>query len=92
MIIKCVGGKLFKSNRRGTFLGGPVVKTLTSSEAGMGSIPGWGAKISQALWPKKKKKKHIKQNQYCNRFNTTLKMVQISGCITSQLYDLGQVT
>ena len=54
MIIKCVGGKLFKSNRRGTFLGGPVVKTLTSSEAGMGSIPGWGAKILHALWSKTK--------------------------------------
>ena len=65
MIIKCVGGKLFKSNRRGTFLGGPVVKTLTSSEAGMGSIPGWGAKILHALWPKNQK---LKQKQYCNKF------------------------
>ena len=55
MIIKCVGGKLFKTNRRGTFLDAPVVKTLTSNEGGVGSIPDRGAKILHALWPKKPK-------------------------------------
>ena len=63
--MKCVGGRLFKSNRRGTFLGAPVVKTLTSSEGGVGSIPGQGAKILHALWPKNL---NMKQKQYCNKF------------------------
>ena len=36
-----------------------VVKTLPSNVEGVGSIPGWGAKIPYALWQKKKKtKKH----------------------------------
>ena len=31
----------------------PVVKTLPSNAGGVGSIPGWGAKIPHASWPKK---------------------------------------
>ena len=41
----------------GDLPGGPLVKTLPFSVGGMGSIPGWGAKIPHDVWPKKKKKK-----------------------------------
>ena len=47
-----------------------MVKTLPSSAEGVGSIPGWTAKITHALQPKKKKtKQNMKQKQYCNKFN-----------------------
>ena len=39
------------------FPGSPVVKNLCSKAGAAGSIPVQGAKISQASWPKKKKKK-----------------------------------
>ena len=39
------------------FPGGPVVKTPPFNAAGVSSIPGWGAKIPHALWPKKPKHK-----------------------------------
>ena len=45
-----------------------MVKTLPSSAEGVGSIPGWTAKITHALQPKKKKQ-NMKQKQYCNKFN-----------------------
>ena len=32
------------------FPGGPVVRTLCFHCRGMGSIPGWGIKILQAMW------------------------------------------
>ena len=48
-----------------------MVKTSASNVGGVGSIPGWGAKIPHALWPKKPK--NIKQKQYCNKFNKDLK-------------------
>lgn len=35
--------------------GRPVVKTLPLNAGEMGLIPGWGAEIPRALWPKKKK-------------------------------------
>ena len=39
---------------RGEFPGGPMVKTyLVLSLQWLGSIPGWGTKIPQALWYKK---------------------------------------
>ena len=38
------------------FLGGPVVKILPSNAQGTGPIPGWTAKVSHALGPKKKQK------------------------------------
>ena len=44
----------------GDFTGGPVVKTSPYNADGMGLIPGWGAKISHASRPKKKKKKQNK--------------------------------
>ena len=36
----------------------------------MGSIPGEGAKIPHASWPKNQ---NIKQKQYCNKFNKNFK-------------------
>ena len=42
----------------GDFVGGPVVETLTSNARGEGLIPGWGAKLPHASWPKKQ---NIKQ-------------------------------
>ena len=52
------------------FPGGPVVKTLSSSAEGMGSIPGQRAKISHSSQPKNQS---IKQKQCCNKFNKDLK-------------------
>ena len=48
---------LFKEPCSGDFPGCPVVKTLPSNAGGAGSIPGWGAKIPHASWPKKPKHK-----------------------------------
>ena len=42
------------------FPGGPVVKTSPSNVGGASLIPGWGAKIPHALWPKNQ---NIKQKQ-----------------------------
>ena len=39
------------------FPGGPVVKTSPSNAAGMGLIPGWGAKIPTCLMAKEPKRK-----------------------------------
>ena len=50
----------------GDFCGGPVVKTSPSNAGDMGSIPGQGAKIQHASWPKNQ---NIKQKQYCSKFN-----------------------
>ena len=47
-----------------------MVKTSPSNAAGLGSIPGWGAKIPHALGPKNQ---NIKQRQYCNKFNKGFK-------------------
>ena len=48
-----------------------MVKTSPSTAGGVGSIPGWGAKIPQALQPKKSK--HKKKKQYCDEFNKDFK-------------------
>ena len=56
----------------GDFPGGPVVKTLPSNTGGVGSIPGWGAKITHALGPKTQ---NMKQKQYCNKFNRHKKKI-----------------
>ena len=48
---------LIKHMYTGDFPSGPMVKTLPSNVEGVGSIPGWGAKISLALWPKMPKHK-----------------------------------
>ena len=55
----------------GDFPGGPVVKSSPSNAGGAGSIPGQGAKIPHASWPKSQNIK--KQKQYCNKFNKDLK-------------------
>ena len=47
-----------------------MVKTLSSNAEGVGSIPGQGAKIPHASWPKNQ---NIKQKQYCNKFNKDFK-------------------
>ena len=41
-----------------------------SNAASEGSIPGWGAEIPHALWPKTQ---NIKRKQHCNKFNKNLK-------------------
>ena len=41
-----------KIRKEGDFPGSPVVKTSPSNAGGVGSIPGWGAKIPHGLWPK----------------------------------------
>ena len=43
---------VLKCHTNWDFPGGPVVKTLPSSAGGVGLIPGQGAKIPQASWPK----------------------------------------
>ena len=48
------------------FPGGPVAETLPSKAEGARSVPGWGAQIPQASWPKKQ---NIRQKQYSNKFN-----------------------
>ena len=45
-------------------------KTVPSNEGGAGSIPGPGARIPHALWPKNQ---NITQKQYCNKFNKDFK-------------------
>ena len=52
------------------FPGGSVVRTLPSNAGVAGLIPGWGAKIPRALWPKNQT---IKEKQYCNKFNKDFK-------------------
>ena len=55
------------------FPGGPVVKTSPSNAGGVGSTPCWRAKIPHASPPKKKKREHKQQKQYCNKFNKDFK-------------------
>ena len=43
---------------------------LCLSMQGVGSIPGWGAKIPHASAPKNQS---VKQNEYCNKFNRDFK-------------------
>ena len=47
-----------------------MVKTSPSNAGGVGLIPGQGAKIPHALWPKNQ---NIKQKQYCNKCNKDFK-------------------
>ena len=46
-----------ESGGGGDFLGGPVVKTSSSNAGGEGLIPGQGARVPHASWPKKPKHK-----------------------------------
>ena len=57
---------LLKKEMTGDFPGGSGVKTSPSNAGGVGSIPGRGAKIPHALWPKNQ---NIKQKQYYNKLN-----------------------
>ena len=56
------------------FPGCPVVKIVPSCAGAAGLILGVGAKMPHALWPQNQ---NIKQRQYCNEFNTDLKMANI---------------
>ena len=47
----------------------------SSSEAAVGSILGWEAKIPHASWPKKLEHKQLKQ--YCNKLSKDLKKCSI---------------
>ena len=48
----------------GDFPGGPMVKTLPSNARCSGLLPGQGAKVLHAPWPKNQ---NIKQKQYCKK-------------------------
>ena len=63
-----------KKGHNRDFPGGPVVKTSPPNAGVLGSVPGWGAKIPDALWPKNQ---NIKQKEYCKKFTKTLKMVHV---------------
>ena len=52
------------------FPGGPVGKISPSSARGVGLIPGQGANISHASWPKHQ---NIRQKQYYDKFNKDFK-------------------
>ena len=51
-----------------------MVETLPSSVGSEGSIPGLGAKIPHASWPKNQ---NIKQKQSCNKFNKDSKKKKV---------------
>ena len=56
-----------KTKAHWDFPGGPVVKTLPSSAGVVGLIPGQGAKMPHASWPKRPKHKTepiLQQIQY----------------------------
>ena len=54
----------------GDFPEGPVVMVSSSNVGDVGLIPGQGAKIQHASWPKNQS---IKLKQYCNKFNKDFK-------------------
>ena len=64
---------LLKLSKAGDFLGGSAIKTLPSNARGGSLISGQGAKIPQASWPEKKKKKKERNRSKLNSF----KMVHI---------------
>ena len=53
--------------------GCPMVEALCSNTGGVDSISDQRVKVQYALRPEKKKKKHIKQKQYCNKFSKYFK-------------------
>ena len=55
------------------FPGDLVVKTLSSTAGGVGSIPDQWAKIPYGKGKHKRKKENIKQKEYCNKFNKDFK-------------------
>ena len=56
------------------FPGGPLVKTSPSSAGGVGLIPGPGAKLLHALWPKNQ---NMNRNHIVTSSIKTFKMVHI---------------
>ena len=54
----------------GEFPGGSVVKTLPANAGSAGSNPGQEAKLLHASLSKNQ---HMKQKQYCNKFNKDFK-------------------
>ena len=60
----------FKTYHKWDFPGGPVVETSPSNAGGMGLMPGQGAKIPHASWPKNQ---NMEQKQYYNKFNKDFK-------------------
>ena len=50
----CTAKETIDKTKRQVLPGSPMIKTSPSSTGGAGSIPGWGAKIPCALWPKSK--------------------------------------
>ena len=50
-----------------------MVTTSPSRAGGVGSIPGQGAKIPHASWPKNQNIKKKKKKQYFNKFNKDFK-------------------
>ena len=47
-----------------------MVKILLFKAGGVGLIPGQGAKIPHACWPKNQ---NVNQKKYCNKFNKDFK-------------------
>ena len=70
MTLRILHESSYRENHR-EFPDGPGVKTSNAGSAGL--IPGQGAKIPFASWPKNKS---IKQKQYCNKLNR-LRVVHI---------------
>ena len=54
----------------GDLPGGPVVGSSPPKAGDVGSVPGQGAEIPHALWPKNQ---NVKQKQYCNKYNEDFK-------------------
>ena len=64
-----------KNQRQRDFPGGPVFKISPSNAGGAGSIPGQGAKVPHAVWPKKLK--HKTRSIIVTNLIKTLTMVHI---------------
>ena len=57
------------------FPGGPGLRTLCFHCPGLGSISGWGNKISEAVWGGKKKKKTQKTKHVINMQNVEIEII-----------------
>ena len=63
-----------------------MAKTSPSNAGSVDWIPGQGAQIPHALWPKNQ---NIKQKQYCNKFNKDSKTVPIKKKILKKKKEQG---
>ena len=52
-----------------------MVKTSPSNTGDVDLIPGWGAEIPYASWPKTQ---NIKQEQYCDKVSRDIKTLKMS--------------